>query len=265
MILLEVLASMVLVVGAMLAVTTSLAVGPARVRTGLSRWRAQVAETWRYVAVLAFVLVVNKYARVYGPRISWVLDWNVTPFIHGLEGEFVVWVQSFATPTLTAVLGFIYLYGYAFLLIFPLVAYFLLDDSGAFKRTVAAYTLNYAIGVVLYILFVSYGPRNVLPDMVSALLFTEYPSSKLITSQVNANTNVFPSLHTSLALTVALLSLLTRDRLPRWPPLAVPFALGVVVSTMYLGIHWATDVVAGIALAAFSVVAAGAIVRRVEG
>lgn len=264
MILLEVLASMVLVVGGMLAVTTYVAVGPRRVRAGLRRWRTQVRETWRYVAVLAVVLVVNKFARVYGPRISWMIDWNITTLIYDIEGTFVAWIQSFATPALTALLGFVYLYGYAFLLIFPLVAYFLMADSRPFRRTVATYTLNYAVGVVLYTLFVSYGPRNVLPDLVSALLFTEYPESKLLTSQVNANTNVFPSLHTSLAVSVGVLSWLSRDRLPRWPPIAIPIALGVVVSTMYLGIHWATDVVAGVILAVFSVVGAGVVVQRFD-
>ncbi|UWG46605.1 Membrane-associated phospholipid phosphatase [Halanaeroarchaeum sp. HSR-CO] len=263
MILFRVIASMVLVVGGMLAVTAYAAVGRDRIRSGIGQWRTQVRETWRYVAVLAVVLGVNKFARVYGPRISWLLDWNLTPYIYRLEGEFVVWVQSFASPSLTAALGFVYLYGYAYLLIFPLLGYFLLNDSRAFKQTVVAYTLNYAVGVVIYTLFVSFGPRNV--DLVTGLLFTEYPEAMLVTWQVNSYTNVFPSLHTSLATTVALLAWITRDRLPRWPPIAIPLAVGVVVSTMYLGIHWATDVIAGIALAAFSVVAAGAVVRRVEG
>lgn len=265
MILLKVFTSVVVVVGGMVAAGLIGIVGRHRVRRGLRLWRVRVRESWRYVAFLAVVLVVNKFARVYGPRLSWVLDWNVTMLIYRLEGTTVAWIQSVATPPATAVLGFVYLYGYAFLLVFPLVAYFLLADARPFNRTAAAYTLNYAVGVVLYTLFVSYGPRNVLPDLVSPLLFAEYPESKLLTSQINANTNVFPSLHTSLASTVAILSWLTRDRYPRWPLVAIPLALGVVVSTMYLGIHWATDVVAGVLLAVGSVWGANRIVDRADG
>ena len=43
--------------------------------------------------------------------------------------------------------------------------------------------------------------------------------------------------------------MLTREQYPRWAPVAVWLSLSVVVATMYLGIHWLTDVVAGFALA----------------
>ncbi|PHQ46249.1 inositol phosphorylceramide synthase, partial [Halorubrum sp. C3] len=61
--------------------------------------------------------------------------------------------------------------------------------------------------------------------------------------------NVFPSLHTSLSVTVGTFAVLTRDEYPLWTLIAVPLSLSVVIATMYLGIHWLTDVVAGFALA----------------
>ena len=68
------------------------------------------------------------------------------------------------------------------------------------------------------------------------------------TVHINSNTNVFPSLHASLSITVLLLAWTTRAEFPRWVVLAAVLAGSVVLSTMALGIHWATDVVAGIAL-----------------
>ena len=142
---------------------------------------------------------------------------------------------------------------------FPVVAFLLHDDEQPLREHLIAYSLNYGIGVVCYILFIAFGPRNQIPA-VESLLYSNWPQSQLLTSQVNTNTNVFPSLHASLATTVALLSNRFRGVYPRWRPLAIVLAVSVSVSTMYLGIHWATDVVAGVVLAVGSVKAA----RRVD-
>lgn len=262
MILFKALGSLVVVVGGLLTVGLVTIVGRARVRAGIRRWRRTLRSTWQYVAVLSFVLVVNKIVRVYGPRFSWKLNWNLTTLIHDVEGATVAWIQSIVNPPVTMALSFVYIYGYAFLLVFPVVAYFLLEDDRQFSWLAVTYTLNYAIGALLYTLFVAYGPRNVLPDLVTPLLFSEFPAARLLTNEFNAPTNVFPSLHTSLATSVAILSWLTRDRLPRWPPVAIPMAAAVVFSTTYLGIHWIIDVVGGVLLAAVSVWGARRIVDR---
>jgi len=249
----ELVLTLALVVGGMTIAASVWIIGVGRFVAGLLDWRRRLAESWRYFTALGIVLVLNRVARVYGPRFSWLLDLNITSLIHRIERNTVGTIQAIATPELTAVFGFVYVYGYTFLLIFPIVAYFVLDDQRPLHRTLVAYVLNYAIGVALYTLFVAYGPRNLMPDLVDPLLFDEYPSTKLLMSRVNNNTNVFPSLHASLATSVALLAWRTRDVYSRWPPLAIPLAVGVAFATMYLGIHWVTDVFAGICLGVASV------------
>jgi membrane-associated phospholipid phosphatase len=76
---------------------------------------------------------------------------------------------------------------------------------------------------------------------------------------------VFPSLHTSLSATVALLAARYRSTAPGWLPIAVIGAASVAVATMYLGIHWLTDVLAGFLLAAFSVGAGARFAERRHG
>lgn len=212
--------------------------------------------------VLAAVLAVNSVARDYGPELSWIINWNITTTIHAIEGSFVAGVQSISTEWLTTYFSVTYIYGYVILLLVPFGIYFALPDRTQFERTALAFGANYALGLVCYLLFVSYGPRNLIPDLVEPLLYTTYPHSQVLTSKVNANTNVFPSLHTSLSVTVVLLAWQSREQYPRWLVVATPLAASVVVSTMYLGIHWGIDVLAGIVLAGVSTVFATRTQRR---
>lgn len=206
-----------------------------------------------YVLLLGVVLVGNSLLRNVGPTLSWLVGWQITDDIFAIEGNFVGVLQSYSHPIADMYFSYIYIYGYIFLLAFPVVAYFVLADDRPVREVTLAYALNYAIGVACYLVFIAYGPRNVIPDMVDQVLYLHWPESNLLTSEVNANVNVFPSLHTSLAVTVALLAFRTRDRYPAWLPIASVLAFSVVISTMYLGIHWLTDVVAGVVLAVISV------------
>ncbi|WP_265111177.1 phosphatase PAP2 family protein [Halosolutus halophilus] len=260
--LVRVLIQLVVVVTAMVLVGIGVFVGRYRLRDTRVEWRARVRAAVPITVVLAIVLLFNSVAREVVPDLSWIIEWNLTWIIYDLEGEFIPWLQTFATPSATTFFSFIYIYGYVFLLVFPLVAYFALSNTRPLRELLTAYTLNYAIGLLLYTFVVAYGPRNMMPELVQALLYDTYPEYQHLTRQVNRNTNVFPSLHTSLSATVAFLAYRTRAVYPKWCVVAVALAVCIAVSTMYLGIHWAIDVVAGIGLAYLSVDFASLLVGR---
>ena len=251
----EQLVRLVAVEAVMIAVATVICIDRESRSVSLPKLWVRLRSVGPHLLVLAGVLALNKVARGIGPQLSWLVNLNVTDDIYALEGALVADVQAVATPELTALLSFAYIYGYTFLLVFALLAYFLADVERLRELSVA-YALNYVIGLAAYILFVSYGPRNLLPDLVDPLLFGTYPETQLLTGEVNANVNVFPSLHTSLSATVLGFAWLTRKQLPRWLVVAAPISIAVIISTMYLGIHWVTDVLAGLALAVGSIVAA---------
>lgn len=206
-----------------------------------------------HVALLLSVLLLNRLFRHLGQEISWAIGWNITGILYAIEGDFVATVQTIASPRLTALFSFVYLYGYVFLGVFPVIAYWVLEDATPIRKTLVAFALNYALGLVGYTLFIAYGPRNLLPGAVQELLYTMYPQTQVLTSTVNANTNAFPSLHTSISVTVALLARRTRDQYPGWYVLSVLLTGLIIISTMYLGIHWVTDIVAGGLLAVVSI------------
>lgn len=248
-----VVAQILVVVVGMVCLAAFAIVGPRR----LSRFHIGFIDRARtiapYLAILGSVLIVNRVARRIGPELSWIIGWNITSSIYAVEGPAVAALQTLAMPVLTTYFSFVYIYGYVFLLVFPLIAYFALEEVQPLRQTIVAYSCNYGIGVVCYVVFIAYGPRNFMPELVEPLLYTQWPHTQMVTSQVNVNSNVFPSLHASLSITVALLAYHTRRVYPRWFYVAAPIAASVVVATMYLGIHWALDVIAGGVLAVFSV------------
>ena len=260
--LVQVLTQLLVVVTVSSIVGTAVFVGRYRLRDTRTEWRTRLRAVAPITAILVTVLLFNSVARAVVPDLSWIIDWNVTWAIYDLEGEFILWLQSYATPAVTAFFSFVYIYGYVFLLVFPVIAYFALSNTRPLRELLTAYTLNYAIGLLLYTFIIAYGPRNMMPELVDALLYDTYPRYQHLTRQVNRNTNVFPSLHTSLAATVGFLAYRTRGVYPRWAVVAGALALCVALSTMYLGIHWAIDVIAGIGLAYVSVVLATLLVGR---
>jgi membrane-associated phospholipid phosphatase len=244
-------------------VVTVLTVAGAVTIVGLDRiweFRTEAADRlfyiFPYILLLVAVLIFNSVLRSVGPTISWLLSWQITDEIFALEGEFVAVLQSYANPAATVYFSYTYIYGYILLLVFPVIAYLVMDDDRPVREAILSYALNYVIGVICYVLFIAYGPRNLMPDIVDQLLYLHWPESNLLTSEINSNVNVFPSLHTSLAVTVVLLAYRTREEYPAWLPISAVLALSVVISTMYLGIHWLTDVIAGVGLACLCVGAA---------
>ena len=226
-------------------------VGRTRLVALRTELQSRLRESAPYLAVLIAVLAINSAIRDYAQEISWLIGWNITGAIEAVEGGFVATIQSVQTELLTAYFSYVYVFGYVFLLIFPLLAYAALDDRTPFKRLVVAYSFNYLLGLLLYIVFIAYGPRNV--GVAENLLYITNPEYQFLTSAVNTNTNVFPSLHTSLSTTVAVFAYRTREAYPIWFGLATGLAASIIVSTMYLGIHWGIDVLVGVGLAALCV------------
>jgi len=227
--------------------------------------RSRGREVAPYMAVLVAVLLVNKGLQGPIEHISQQYGIEATYLLYAIEGHTVVWFQELIPGILRAYFVAVYTVGYAVLLVAPAVIYFFGQTVRPIRRLLVAYATNYAVAVPLYAAVVAYGPRNAEraggSTSADATLLEFLPDISAITVHINSNTNVFPSLHASLSVTVLLLAVTTRTEFPRWTVLAAVLGGSIVLSTMALGIHWLTDVVAGIVLA---VIAVGTAMRFVD-
>lgn len=246
----------VAVVGICLVVGLVSLVGVDRIRSKRKDIRERCIDAAPHFGLIGAAFVLSMFWRPVGVEVSWTLQYNITDTIYGIEGYSVAWIQSIATTELTWTLSIVYVFGYVFLLVFPLVAYLFLDELRLLRVTALAYVINYVVGLASYSLVVAYGPRNYMPGEVDSLMYIVWPESEILTTSINVNTNVFPSLHTSLAVTVVFLAWYTRDSYPGWFYVSALLGGSVVFSTMYLGLHWVSDVVAGFVLAFASVTVA---------
>ena len=253
----NVLLELVLIVATMLVTATLVIVGPRAIVAAVRDVRWRLDQCLLPFAALAAVLLVRWSTQDVVQRLErGVLRNNITPYLFEIDRALfdpVAVLQSFQTEALTSFFVFVYIYGYAFLILFPFVAYFALEEMEELSTLVLAVIANYGIGLIFYTLFIAFGPRNVDPLVFEGLLYDAFPQSRELTNEINRNTNVFPSLHTSLAMTMFFLAWVTREKYPLWLPVAGILAISVGLSTMYLGIHWFSDVVAGMALALVSV------------
>jgi len=254
------------------AVLLPVCVGRDRIRGVLSDpdlLRERAVGIAPYLGGLALVLAVNKGLLRWLEAFSFEYGFRATTAIYAIEGDLVAAVQDAIPRAAVYYFGPVYVVGYVVLLTFPLTAYAFARSLRPLKRLVAAYAVNYAVAIACYAGVVAYGPRSYrdVPGAdqsaasVDPLLLDWFRGVTRLTARVNVETNVFPSLHTALSVTVLLAAVSTREEFPRWTPVAAFLTGSIVVATMFLGIHWVTDVVAGTLLAAGSVAAANRLVE----
>ncbi|QRV17106.1 inositol phosphorylceramide synthase [Haloterrigena salifodinae] len=248
-----------------LTMTCCLCLERRQVRRTIDEYDHRLRSVAPYLGVAALFFLAKRGTHEQSVKLSKAIDWDITAEIYAVEGEFVAHLQDIVPQQATLeFFSVMYMFGFPFLLVTAPILYFALSSQRHLKELLIAYVFNYVIGAICYTLFIAYGPRNHL-STVNGLMYSFYPQTQDMTAAVSANTDVFPSLHTSLAVVVLLFAWRSRREYPRWLPIASFVAASVVFSTMYLGIHWLLDVVAGIVLGVGSVYAAERIVARAEG
>jgi len=179
-------------------------------------------------------------------RMAASVTWDFTRQISQVGTGFLMALQRLEWPPLTHLLTYVYVILFPVLMIGALLYYLARRDLTAVKNHVFGYWANYLVALPLYLWFPvkeawagGVGIRFLIPEIFPAFEQVLRPHSGL--------DNCFPSLHTSLALTYALVAFRNGHK-----RLGVVLGVGaglVMLSTLYLGVHWVLDMVAGSLLA----------------
>ena len=230
------------------------------------RFRPQAAFTRGLRDVLPFLLCILVYTNLHD-TIGFVNPHDVHHELVALDKalfgvEPTLWAERFITPTRTEWMQFFYA---NFFWLAPSTSLVLLAGRrfAAFRATTLSVMTCFYLGYGLYVLLPAAPPRLVLATEYTKNLYG-YPQ---FFSKLNAEAfsllpvdsrAAFPSLHTA----VSLVMLVGAWRFLRgWFFLALPLAVGLWVSTIYLRHHYAVDLLAGAALAPVAI----ALAPRIDG
>ncbi len=200
-------------------------------------------------AFLVYMLVQSQSSIVNMLGIKVNADY--TGYLLMIEGDFVSNFQGFATPVLTYLNGFIYLMIFSFLMIFTFVILIYTHNLKALEEFTIAFIIIYLTAFPFYIFVPVTVTGYALPNVVPLL----YDLSPIIDQGVRVVDpfldNDFPSLHAALSV-MALMVVVFRTNLDRYKVFVAVSTAAILFSTVYLGIHWIIDLVAGAVLALVS-------------
>jgi len=200
-------------------------------------------------AFLVYMLVQSQSSIVNMLGIKVNADY--TGYLLMIEGDLVSHFQGFATPVLTYLNGFVYLMIFSFLMIFTFVILIYTHNLKALEEFTIAFIIIYLTAFPFYIFVPITVTGHALPNVVPLL----YDLSPIIDQGVRVVDpfldNDFPSLHAALSV-MALMVVVFRTNLHRYKVFAAVSTAAILFSTVYLGIHWIIDLVAGAVLALVS-------------
>lgn len=219
---------------------------------------------WIGIPLVLFPIIMWQY---FPPIWNEVVYWQLGTQTHLLDLDNLFraipgndgWMfRVIQTPWLTSYFRWIYANGFTLPVLIPVFRSFLARDSVKMIRySLSAHVLQFILIFPFYLTIHVNEVWYVLgqPDGMARHLTSSDAAVVVV--------NCFPSMHTSVAFAMLLLAWREKDRLFRWS--WTFFCLSIIYSTLYLEIHWITDVIAGIFLALVAVNLGDLIISNARG
>lgn len=212
----------------------------------------ELLRSYKFILIIVgmfSVLALNKYELQIEQKMHLTSDY--TAFIFGLEGHFVRHVQElFYAPWLTPVIVFFYIFMLQSVLAASLGVYLLDKNRIMLYATCYSIMITYAVAIPFYLYFPVNEVWSYLPAGVRFTMLDVFPKFEQEYRPLSGLDNCFPSLHTAISVSMALLAYRSGNR--RWMLITTISAVIIVFGIFYLGIHWLTDMLGGTLLAVLS-------------
>ncbi|MCK4364923.1 MAG: inositol phosphorylceramide synthase [Thermoplasmatales archaeon] len=182
---------------------------------------------------------------VVDPSVTEWVGHDFTNEIKGIEGDIVYQFSQNWIPALVYFFVIMYTAVYPFTLWFSPFYFLQTDNKKAMKTFAYGLLLIYVIALPFY-LFMPITNVYTYYNINSALE-TVIPSVESFFYSTTTQNNCLPSLHTAMTILVAYSVSLTGNK--KLTYFAYFTMISVIISVIYLSIHWITDVIAGALLA----------------
>ena len=196
----------------------------------------------RYLLLIGGVVVVHLIeVNVIDAGITQWIAHDFAATIQSIEGDTVLWFSQHWNPVLVTFFVLIYIGVYPFTLWFSPLYCILTDAHRAMKTLAYGLLLIYCIALPFYLFF---PVTNVYTFYsLNSALNTVIPTVDQFFYATTTQNNCFPSLHVAMSILVARAASLTGNK--RLTYFMYGCSIGVIISVIYLAIHWITDVVFG--------------------
>lgn len=182
---------------------------------------------------------------------------DMTPYVYAIEGDIVLWVQEgFRNDLLDVILTHFYVMGFMTATFASFVYPIYFDDRHMADRVSLSMFWVYILAIPFYLFFNVRVTGDYIP-LMETIAYDLTPEIHNWFTRIDPFTNGMPSLHIGLPFAIWLT--MTRwDEDGRWlrfRRFLVIFLALTSFSIIYLGIHWAIDIIGGmiVAIAAVSV------------
>ena len=182
---------------------------------------------------------------------------DMTPYVYAIEGDIVLWVQEgFRNDLLDVILTHFYVMGFMTATFASFVYPIYFDDRHMADRVSLSMFWVYILAIPFYLFFNVRVTGDYIP-LMETIAYDLTPEIHNWFTRIDPFTNGMPSLHIGLPFAIWLT--MTRwDEDGRWLKFRrflVIFLALTAFSIIYLGIHWAIDIIGGmiVAIAAVSV------------
>ena len=251
--LVRLLEPLILLVSLTLLVWASLPEANPLVATYRPVWRFFTRKNYFLYATIGFAIIaIDVWLTALDENFTnivkgWRGGEDFTPLLWAIEGDFIKVFQKWTWTPLTWYMGWAYIIVFSAVMPWAMVVFDYLGETRRNISLLIGYLINYLLVLPFYFFFPVLECHEYRPGgepFVRLLLDDIDPAIMEVLRPMSGVDNCFPSFHTSLFVTVALFAWFSGRR--AFGILMAVLCCSVILSTLYLGIHWVTDVAAGI-------------------
>ena len=201
-----------------------------------------IKSNFIFIIIIVVVVAVHLIeVNVIDPIATDIVGYDYANNIRNIEGDFVYWFSQHWISVLVYFFVIIYIAVYSFTLWFSPTYFLLTNNKKALKTLSYGLLFIYLIALPFY-LFLPI--TNVYTYYnVSSALETVIPSVESFFYSTTTQNNCLPSLHTAMTILVAYSVSLTGNK--KFTYFGYSIMILVIISVIYLSIHWILDVLTG--------------------